>query len=450
MRNNYSGAQGDVTLTAPAKNQDWAFDFWDNSGTGLWIQSLGAITITGLDAGGNGAYGAYLDNAGGSGAITISAPASGSNSFNGNFYDGLSILSAGAISVGKIEASDNGDYGAILNNSAATTPQNVVLSGFGRFDRNGNGDGLYIFSKGAITASNLSANDNGWDLPLSYSGFGIYLDNNNGFKKSITLKGYVVANGNDKDGLHVASNGAITASNISANGNGANGAWLYQSAGAKGGVTVTGSSFFSDNNDYGMSIDGQGFIKLNSITATYNGMNGLYAQNKDHSAPYKASAHYVTLSGVNNFSANGWHGLQIFADGNITLSNVVANWNGQGGALVDNCFWDGSTCQTGHGNIVMNGVNTFNHNSGVNVTQSGLYVFTNYVATLSNITADLNNQSGVKVTAANIAMSCSNMALNGAYGWDLTASNNINLKGVVVVGATNYLAGGTLVTKRGC
>jgi hypothetical protein len=477
-----SGVGPAVNLTS--SNVDWAFDFANNGYYGLQIQSNGAIKVTGLDAGGNGWNGALLKNnfTGAIGGITITAPTTGENSFNDNWIDGLIVLSNGPISVAKLGAHNNGwqydefedewlpimGYGVLLDNSESglLIPPNVTLTGYGNFGNNAD-DGLIVFSKGLISLTNIDASSNGqynmwvqnnypeeeWGTYLSDSGWGAYIDNAlcNAYEdcdgvvgKGITLNGNNTFNGNYQDGLWITSLGAIKAYLLSADSNGSDGAYLdnqWGMLGEVGGVTATGAwQGFTNNGSRGLNIYSHGPILLTNIIATSNGFYGL-----DVDAMGLTTSPTVIMNGSNVFNNNGGDGLRIWADGNITLYNLTANNNGWSGTYLNSVFGNVSLYRT------MPGSNTFNGND------DGLFVEAAGNVTLNKITADNNRYSGVYVVAGGTVLwACGSTTNNGWYdndgfGWYIDAAGTITLNNVWSLGNwDNYLASHAFTFSRSC
>jgi hypothetical protein len=453
-------------VTLSSANMDWAFDFSENGDYGLWIQSKGNITIAGLDASNNGGFGAWLDNAwtNATGTVTILAPATGENSFNGNQGDGLYITSKRAITVGKLSAHDNGldcsvdpcvpvndedGIGVWLDNTygGSTLAPAITINNYGDFGNNAQ-DGLWVTSFGIITLNNISAYDNGqynfWANaqnpvePTNGSGYGAFVDNascadyedcNGVIGKGITLNGTNTFNGNYLDGLWATSLGAINAYNLSADSNGGDGIYLdnqWGITGEVGGVTASGLSGLKNNGVDGLEVYSHGSITLTNITANGNAEYGAYLET------FGLITHQnVTLSGKNEFSDNHFgDGLNVYADGNITLSNVTANNN----------EWDGAALVSEFGTVTLNrtlpGSNTFNGNFG-----DGLNVESASNVTLNKVIADNNGWDGVLVdTGGTILWACGSTTNNGwgnnSYGWHIGATGTITLKNVWSLG--NY------------
>jgi hypothetical protein len=126
-------------------------------GSGLIAQSEGAIKARNLTANYNGwndsvlEYGAYLDNWWGA-DINQPITLSGTNEFKGNFGTGLMIDSYGAVTLNNITAYANDDAsndsfgngsGVVIQNNHGSTASNVKLTGTNRISSN-QLDGLYI------------------------------------------------------------------------------------------------------------------------------------------------------------------------------------------------------------------------------------------------------------------------------------------------------------------
>ena len=266
-------------MTVAANNN---LDFDTNGGYGLLAQSLGAITTTNLDAWGNGGYGAQLNNAlAGSAAtatITLNNPSTWDNNFNGNAGDGLDVYSNRAITITNLYTNSNSGAGAVLVNASSGTasPQTVTLNGQSEFYNNGD-SGLVVASYGLITLNTITANNNGGNA--GSFGWGAYMDNcgyvSGACTGAATTPQGVVLNGandfenNYQDGLWITSKGAITVSNLTANGNGVDGAYLdNQWPSAVGGITLTGTNDFQNNSDIGLEVFSKGAINMNNVTPT--------------------------------------------------------------------------------------------------------------------------------------------------------------------------------------
>ena len=384
--NDWLGATGSITLGGKDRNS-----FSNNGDTGLDARSNSSITAVNLGASDNGGEGAVLLNETAASNKPVSVKGGPWwSGFYGNDGYGLVIESNGPITAKDIRAGENGGVGAYLSNDTLgpSAPQNVILSGTNDFSGNGY-DGLVVLTFGQVKLSNLAAHDNGWDEPSSV---GAYVNNYLGaatLPRPVTLTGSSSFGGNSDGGLVVISLGAIKASNLSGYENGQDGVYLSnQFAGAAGGVTLTGYNIFNGNEVDGLKVYSHGAIAASNLTANWNGDDGAYLDTFGLAVPQK-----VTLTGKNLFEGNGdfgahtGDGLTIWADGPITVSNVTASWNAEDGAYLNNY----DLALTGLPGIVMSGVNTFIGNY-----EDGLYFSSWGSVALSKVTADSNGNDGIE------------------------------------------------------
>jgi hypothetical protein len=389
-----------------------------NSFSGLEIYSRGAITVGNVTAIYNKfGNGAYLDNCRyntgaewcevlGANNITLK----GSNNFSDNGLDGVEAWASGAIAANNLTANFNGtalavdttnllsyEYGAgaYLDNYGAPTPKPLTLTGTNSFTGNGS-TGLWLDSYGAVTVSNLTANGNGQDVNCQPSWIcdGTHVDGSTTF----TLTGYGTFNGNGDDGLDAWSWGAITATNLSADGNNWWGVGFYNdntdsnSNPHAANITLGGTNVFTNNGATGLWLESYGTITTNNVTASYNGM--LQADTTDGYGAMIDNCIYdsgtqtcetvvpknVTLNGINTFNGNYADGLDVISLGTITAKQVTANNNGLEGAYLDN-QWGFKNY-----NVTLSGTNVFNDNNG----GIGLEVYSNGNIVMSNLTANGN------------------------------------------------------------
>ena len=330
----------------------------------------------------------------------------GVNQFTNNaFYDGLDIFSVGAITVSNLNAINNGTsspfgYGTYLDNcqayfgpscSITSASQPITLTGSSAFKYNGL-DGLDVFTNGAITLSSISANSNG--------GNGAYLDNGTtNFISGVALTGADFFNDNLGDGLDIISNGEIALKTIglSANGNGTAGLGYgvnLDNAGPSAKiVSLSGTSFFDNNQDIGLAISSNGAIIAGNVTANDNVSEWGVALNN---ASGTAS---ITFTGTNVFNGNGHDGLTASSNGAITLSNVTANSNGRVNIptfTTPNVFgiWLDNSAGANQA-VTLTGTSNFN-----NDYSGGVFVDSKGVINLADLTAN-NSLAGPGVTLIN-------------------------------------------------
>ncbi|MGH9851105.1 MAG: beta strand repeat-containing protein, partial [Blastocatellia bacterium] len=306
------GLPQNVTLSGVNK-------FSVNYADGLTIQTYGAITLNRITASSNGygveGYGAYLDNQ--TGSITPKAiTLFGANSFSDNTLDGLRALSLGTITIGSVTANTNEENGAYLDNNAGGAFGGIAITTGAELNVNG-ANGLDAFSLGKISIANLKAVFN--------DGHGALLNNSSASPaQSVALSGVNTFDQNDLFGLHVFSRGAITVSNLHAWNNDEWGVTLDNSvAGAAGSVTVSGKQDIGGNGKVGLEIYSNRAVTISNLSSGYNGDEGAYLNNTTAGIPQN-----ITLTGACIFKSNDLHGLRIQTLGAVTLSNITAVGNG--------------------------------------------------------------------------------------------------------------------------
>jgi hypothetical protein len=467
--------------------------FSNNGDSGLELTSKGTITLSNMTASSNQDYGANVQNNFGATNSAKAVTFTGVNQFNSNVAgDGLQILSFGPVSLSAVTANLNGTYGVNINNSAAANPQAVAFSGVNTFNSNVN-SGLNVNSKGAISSgTSLTANLNG------FRGADLY--NTAGTTGGVSLLGTnTFINNTAGGGLLIHSVGAISLSNVTASENG-NGSFDYGAelnntfAATPMNVTFSGVNVFNDNYDSGLNVSTEGAISLNSVTANNNSLvPGFYGVVLDNTA---TEAKTVTLSGTNTFNGNGANGLQIWSKGSVTLSNVMASNNANGGADIQN--YTALAPQF----VSLTGTNVFNDNlsdTGLQITSAGAITVNNLTAngnanggasldndepgataaskvtltgthffndntnlglrirsastvTLSKLTADNNASEGLEIdTTGAVTLACASITSNGTFGIDIINALSLTLKGVISSGnASDLNYAGVPIIVRTC
>jgi len=288
-------------------------DLSSNDHFGLWAVSKGVITITNLRATDNDSDGAYVTNrfGGSTAGITVNTLGTVRNEFSNNgwyevfqpdmddYYqvlaNGLTALSAGNISVTNTDAWQNhsGGGGIYLDTKFSTAPRTVSLSN----SNAGENDwvGVWIWSRGNITLTNVSANDN-------HTEAGIHVDNCRDYDP-IT---------DEEDGICSLS-GNIALTNIETHNNGGIGIEAL----SKGTITLNGANS-SNNWEMGISLANNfsgatAGITLTNINANDNNNTGL-------SATTNGAATLTTINTHNNAKRNGYietgQTVQDFSNGN--------------------------------------------------------------------------------------------------------------------------------------
>lgn len=292
-------------------------------------------------------YGALLDNSVGTGSVTISPTSTTPfNTFNDNNYRGIEIITKGRIIINNLHAIDNGNTGAFLFNPNGTgtiivnTNDRSVL---GAFDKN-TGHGIYAVSARAISLRNISATQNGeagaylnncllaGNACLGFGG--INLSSANGLVNTFSS--------NQKFGLWISTGGTVNIIDLHGNANGLNGLYIknaYQ--GASGNVSIRASknvtnTFFTnvwaapsylagifDPRFYGVEIYSNGLIDIRNINVQTTYGTGAWIRND---GGYVSAPKTLTIQD-GNFEANQGYGLVAYSMGTINLFGVNARFN---------------------------------------------------------------------------------------------------------------------------
>ena len=142
-------------------------------------------------------------------------------------------------------------------------------------------------------------------------------------------------NGNTKDGLSAFSNGDITLTDVTADGDqnlNYDGAYLDNSSGS-GAIRVDNSTFNNNTGGDGLTILSNGDITLTGVTADNNYDDGVYLDNTSGSGNIS-----VDNTSGGDFSGNNVNGLKAYSNGNVGLTYVTADDNYYDGALLGDYY----------------------------------------------------------------------------------------------------------------
>jgi len=411
---------GTVTITSPKSAGVMGInDFSDNGFEGLSVQSNKTISLTNIIANGNGYDGIIANNANGKGGVTLKKNISSNeyftfnNSACENGDHGIAVDSNGTIRIEYLIANENPQYGGKFSNHVASASPGITIQ-YSEFNENAQ-TGLSADSKGKIALTNVSANGNGGAM---YNGAHLYTTA--GANAGVSIKGnkgYICQfNENGSSGLDINALGVITLSNLEVNGNN-NSALIYNwNATSAKNITINNATFNNQNAHHGLQARSKGSISLNTVTANYNSWSGAVLYNL-----YGLGSITVKNSEFNNNSfGNAWNSLEIDTMRNITLYAVSASNNGAWGANLDNCQDFGGICQ-GKGTVsIKSGKDIYNTFNGNNA--GGITILANGNITLSNFMADNNLGTGVYIdnnntdATGNITISASNKMRNTVSG----------------------------------
>lgn len=431
----YSGndcANGTVTIIDSNFNGNGSVDNYPlSTGMGLYVRTNGTINVSGVTANGNTGDGAEIKNGEGTKDLTISNSTFGSTTMltslsypptptqrllAGNGGEGLLVYSKGALTLNSVIADYNRANG--LNTYAEgtlTIGQTSPTSPVSSFSHNGMDGILASSAGGAVILSSVLATDNGYHGAELGSGF----DTGN-----YTISGGTFSNNGGQtyhtdsysyDGLNVRTNGNIILDGVTANGNSHNGAYLNTNNGNvanTGTVTVTNSTF-----GIATSIFRDGITYDADPRKWGNGLNGLQivsgglASLDTVTASYNGSAWQSSGSGIDAVN---------IAAGGIDLNNVSANYNYANGASL-----------TSANDLDVAG-STFNNNG-----YFGVYTDGGGNQNFINTNANYNLFSGIYLTAYD------NYSLG--YGFPNSPTGTVTLSSVTThdngLDPNNFMAG---------
>ncbi len=421
LDNSASTTQATVTIKNSFFNNNISYG-------GLIIYSKGAVTLTNVTANNNGLYGVDIYNA----SDLTASPITINNSMaNGNTNGrGFSIWSNGAVKLNQVSANNNASDGIYVNNSDyASSAQPVAITGFLNASGNGAG-GLYILSKGAITLTNVTANNN--------IGDGVYANN----KAALTAQlvkgiGFLTALGNGNNGLYIYSNGLVSLANLTTNNNGSYGTYIDNIPGfptTPQAVTISGFNSFNYNYYNGMQIGSSGAITMSNLTAIGNGMatdtTGVYVWNNNN----PTSPQNITLTGFNYFLNNGYNGFSAYSYGAITVYNITAAGNGKG--FID--AWGSGAYLTNSGSIAAKPISVLGTNSFTNNDGDGLSAYSKGVITVANITASNNSSDGATLINANGTNA--GVIVNGTNVFNYNSLDGLTIQSLGAITVNNVTA----------
>lgn len=364
----------------------------------------------------------------GAGTVTLKASAS-----TGNWWTGFDINAKGAVTLYDVFSGFNGGTGITIDNMDGPAPAAITLT-MVNARTNGNEvdletKGIEIFTRGAITGTNVTANDN-WNSGLYIVNLGTAattftvrgLDNNVGFNE---------ANDNRGDGLTILSLGAVSLTSFDAYNNWDNGLTIdNSSAGTAQPVTIKVLDPLHTMNGYernggnGMYIHSRGAVTVANTFASNNQGYGALIVNVP---PEGIPGVPVTVS--DSYFENNWscdefgdcsvdldqNGLEVQSKGIITATNISANGNDGTGMVLNNMIpgaTGGVTIKASNNNR-----NQFNWNTnlGLVVNTKGAILVTNLEVKENNSTGALLVNAGAGTTAGVTLVTAGTGMSNGFF-----------------------------------
>ena len=475
------GSASGITVKANAKGIGVVTD--DNSGSGLSINTEGAVSLNKVWADGN--TGNNLDISNNYPAqknININYTYLSNASYQSNAY-GMYLSTRGHVTINNGFSNQNGAHGISISSGATTLVNTITINNF-QINGNKGWAGLYAYAYGTVTLNSVQVNDN------MNSSYGVYIDNRGWDGSTYKGSGDIVLGGknnsfdnNGSEGFNATTNGKINLSNFSASGNGSHGMTIvsYKLDGATSTIKNTIAKQFNqvnENGGLGLSITYYGPVNLSRVSAIGNHGNnlrvlsnggtlpnatvisnsilndsqtgyGLYLDSKGPVTLTNLQGHENTLSGLYIFNTgsvnpqfvkatklkangNGSYGIVISSQGNIEINTIQACNNTQSGASFNNNLLTSSLTIKGS-----SGDNLF-----INNGQSGLDANIGGTIWVERVVAISNGLDGIALThdpfkTGNVTLKRITALTNGTEGLDLA------VHGVVYLESANVMGNGT-------
>jgi hypothetical protein len=392
VKSSYNDGHGAYVYAQGAVNVLGGY-YDSNDFAGLYVSTMGTVTLNGVLASWNNWTGdpaaIEIDNCrwngsscAGTGNVTLTNTL-GQNVIANNYRGGLTVDSRGTISINTLSVYNNRDDGIDLDNCqvdisgiACTGVGNVtltnVLSADSGYNPNGTENtsafGLGVFSNGTITLDKVTADHN--------TAYGISLNGSKSTSaKTVTLKNVYALN-NGGSGVNILGKGAVSINHINSYYNNDIGLTINTLAGVT--ITNTLGANLVDSNNRGVTITSSGTVSINGLSASNNLVNGgIYVDIVSGSGS-------ATITN-SRFNANNTTGLEVYANGNITLKNVQGNEN-----ITQVGAWLQNNGEAGKSVTVSNSTFNSNGDTGLGITAGG-------TVTLNGVSASYNHGSGLYV-----------------------------------------------------
>ncbi len=407
--------RGPVTVTNSEQGGNRSYGFYINNEAGTALSPI-TMTNVNLNNWGTTETGVYLRS---DGAVTLTNVTS-----NGNGNDGFDIQADGAVKFTLVNAYGNDGYGAYV-----VTPGTFTIlsspTGISWFTDNSD-TGLYVEAGGAISLGKVNAMNNGWreegsGNPVTYA-HGIYLENTNGLGASAITLTSVTANHNTMDGIFIDTNGAVTVNTLQVNDNDLYGLYIDQSTAPNSTKAITLNLVTANDNGWdvdningwdGIYVDAKGSIITNSITLINNAASGAVFFNRYDGATGTVTMLNTLGSKVNVVVSNGHSngmgsGVSIISNGAVTISQLESIMNALNGLDVNNQSTGIIKPAVTLNNVITrfnivglsvksSGVVTINTSWATNNTQDGIYIDTDNHVNILNTASVMNNWTGIFV-----------------------------------------------------
>ncbi|NPV57630.1 MAG: right-handed parallel beta-helix repeat-containing protein, partial [Anaerolineae bacterium] len=321
------------------------------------------------------------------GQITIQGMFSGDGRmFDENAASGIQVSAAGTISLYGVQAAENGQFGAFLQNFVGNS---TVSGSSNRFESN-QGSGLYVLTYGTVTLNNINAESNGLNsLSIAiYRRFGIEVSAGSAtIQLKTTTANFRNSVSGNYFGLGFHTTGSAAIQNTDVENNTSSGAFIKYSSGTPllGKVTVTNSDFIG-NGTYGLDMLTGSKVYLDKVNASDNSNFGVRLYNDQTNA-------LVSIKRGIFERNNTGYGLEVRVLGVITVDSVQVNGNADKGAILDNQ-------EVGQTGSVTLKASYWTNRFLENAAGAGLEVLSNGAIKLYTLEASRNGAAGLLLESA--------------------------------------------------
>lgn len=434
--NNTGGGHFGADITAGGSVSITDADFDNNPAYGLHVRAGGAITLTNIECQNNdGTFGAELDNHLGSGGITINGLTSDWAQFDDNIGTNLILNTTGALTLKYVNAD-----GATRALDIPSTVGNVNFNYVDVDNITGGFYGINLTSNGTVSLSHIDCDNT--------PGGGIWIDNTSATSsKNVTLLDIDAYDDSGGYGIYVSSKGVISVKDIDLDGNNLRdyGLWLNNSLSTtKAGVTISGSNEITNFDEIGLFITSNGSVSI-AGAYIYDTSAGIIVEN---TAGGNGTGSVTITNTTTNYSE--YDGVNIETNGNVTLTNVTSDENGDSGSGHGIFILVHETPTHFSGTLALTGINT-SYNEGY-----GLYVSAWKQITLKDHYAYDNRNGGCGAylyTRGGVSVLNPGGTLENYYGENDSSNLVIDALGDVVVQKVDSYGSdtghGVLITTNG-
>lgn len=347
-----------------------------NDGTGLYIQRVGAVTLSGLSANNNLKAGVQVENLDSKQSVNLSRV-----KVTGNGMSGGAVNTNGGVVMTDSQVDDNTVAGFYIQQFTPTAakPVTVLRS---TFNHNRGGDGLSLAGRGRITLKSIQASGNG------FRGLTFNLRGPEEGKTPLLMDS-VTANSNTDQGVQIITSSNVTLSKITASGNSEHGLLLDAAAIAVSPTVILkgrrGQNQFADN-VVGVNIRATGKVMVSGVQASGNGQLGLHIENNHGDL----GVSLTEISAVGNGLTAPAPGIWVETGASVTGRKLTAGSNSNAGIVVTNTSFHRLDRP-----VVLQDVQATN-NIG-----DGVYIFSDSPVTLSAVQASANTENGLSLRSTN-------------------------------------------------